>query len=132
MKNKEKYANEIVEIAISGAGLAVNKTTLTPINCNEIRCEDCVRCDCYDKDGENNVKGWAEQEYMPYVDWTKVKRDTPVLVSDDNEIWHKRHFAIYENGEVYVYIDGRTSFTAKDDEVTSWGYTKLAEVEGND
>ena len=35
MKNKEKYAKEIVEIACSGDALAVSKVTGKPISCTK-------------------------------------------------------------------------------------------------
>lgn len=53
-------------------------------------------------------------EYEPKVDWSKVKVDTKVLVSDNKEQWYKGYFAKYDGEYIYIYIDGRTSFTAKD------------------
>ena len=44
MKNKEKYAKEIVEIACSGDALAVSKVTGKPISCTKTSCE---HCNCY-------------------------------------------------------------------------------------
>lgn len=46
------------------------------------------------------------------VDWSNVEVDTPILVRDDEEFnWKRRHFAKYENGKVYAFIDGATSWT---------------------
>lgn len=53
-------------------------------------------------------------EYEPKVDWSKVEVDTKVLVSDNKEQWYKGYFAKYDGEYIYIYIDGRTSFTAKD------------------
>ena len=44
MKNKEKYAKEIVEIACSGDALAVSKVTGKPISCKNTSCGNCKRC----------------------------------------------------------------------------------------
>ena len=67
---------------------------------------------------------WLEEEYKePEVNWSKVPVDTPVLVRhNDGAKWHKRHFAKFENGKVYVWTaEGRTG---------AWAHAKL--VEGED
>ena len=60
------------------------------------------------------------------IDWNKVEVDTKVLVRDRpyNE-WLKRYFAKYENGKVYVFDDGRTSWNCRG--ITHWEETKLWE-----
>ena len=65
------------------------------------------------------------------VDWSKVEVDTPILVRDsENTEWLKKYFAKYENGYVYVWNLGRTSWTAPNDKsVSAWSYAKLAESE---
>ena len=65
------------------------------------------------------------------VDWNEVKIDTPILVRDsENTEWLKKYFAKYENGQVYVWNLGRTSWTAPNDKsVSAWSYAKLAESE---
>ena len=62
----------------------------------------------------------------PEIDWSKVEVDTPILVRHrlDGE-WEKRHFVKYENGDVYAWDHGRTSWTEND--VSGWPYAKLAE-----
>lgn len=77
-----------------------------------------------------NTKEWSEQEYVePPVDWSKVSVDTKILVRDsENEAWRKRHFAKFENGKIYTWNDGRSSFTTFEPELTSWwNQGKLAE-----
>lgn len=61
MKNKEKYAKEIVEIACSGDALAVSKVTGKPISCRKISCE---HCNCYNDFlcEEKRLREWAESE----------------------------------------------------------------------
>lgn len=52
--------------------------------------------------------------------------DTPILVRDyERDKWLPRYFAKYEDGVVYAWIDGKTSWT--NDEVTRWEYAKLAD-----
>lgn len=45
-------------------------------------------------------------EYLGIVDWSKVKVDTPVLVSLDDETWLCRYFAAFKNGIVYTWSGG--------------------------
>lgn len=62
--------------------------------------------------------------YEPKVDWSKVPVDTKILVKDyTSEDWKKRHFAKYEDGKIYAYDDGKSSFTT--DVIVSWSYGKL-------
>ena len=64
----------------------------------------------------------------PKVDWSKVEVDTPILVRQGkNGTWLERHFAKYENGDVYAWVDGQTSWTGADK--IKWKYAKLAEGE---
>lgn len=68
-------------------------------------------------------------EELGIVDWSKVKVDTPILVSNDNKEWIKRYFARYENGNVYGWLNGKTSWTATGElSIGHWNYAKLAEV----
>lgn len=62
------------------------------------------------------------------VDWSSVAVDTPVIVWENGRIdTHKRHFAKYENGKVYVYRFGNTSWTSNDD-VRCWDNVHIANV----
>lgn len=125
MKNKEKYAKEILEIACNGDCIAFNKTTNKVVPCNRLSCSDCF----FDEIGcRKAVKKWSESEYIePTVDWSKVSVDTPILVrfSDDGD-WVKRYFARYDNGCVRAWINGTTSWTA-DGKSDTWNFAKLAE-----
>ena len=72
---------------------------------------------------ENRELLWSIEDK---IDWDEVEVDTKVLVRDRpyNE-WLKRHFAKYENGKVYVFNDGRTSWSCGG--ITHWEETKLWE-----
>lgn len=65
----------------------------------------------------------------PIEDWSKVQVDTKVWVRDgDEEQWKPRYFAKYENGKVYAWHDGATSFSAQNSKACiCWKYVKLAE-----
>lgn len=84
-----------------------------------------VKCTCFEeKDQLIDIA-----EYLGITDWSKVPVDTPVLISDDKEIWFKRYFARYEDGKVYCWLNGKTSWTAECEFSTGhWDYAKLAEV----
>lgn len=70
----------------------------------------------------------AEDEKEPEIDWGKVKIDTPILVRQGkNGTWLERHFAKHENGDVYAWVDGQTSWTGADE--IKWKYVKLPEDE---
>ena len=124
MKNKEKYAKEILEIACSGGSLAFDKATNKVVPCNSLYCSNCL----FGHNCDEAIKEWCESECVePPVDWGKVPVDTPILVrfgGDDN--WVKRHFARYDNGQVRAWINGTTSWTANGKSDT-WTYAKLAE-----
>ena len=78
----------------------------------------------FDKKGiENILKPYKEETE---IDWSKVAVDTPILVRDSkNETWYKRYFAKFENGKVYAWNDGKTSWSSAGDNI-SWNYAKLA------
>lgn len=62
------------------------------------------------------------------VDWERVSIDTPIFVRDDeNQRWIPRHFAKYENGIVYAWENGVTSFVSQTSSPIAWLYAKLAE-----
>lgn len=66
----------------------------------------------------------------PKVDWSEVEVDTPILVRDSEATtpWIRRYFAKYEDGKVYAWSDGLTSWDTEGHSVT-WNYAKLAESE---
>ena len=73
---------------------------------------------------------WEREE----IDWSKIPVDTKVLVrnSQDQE-WECRYFAKYENGKIYTFVHGATSWsswsTGELSSVISWEEAKLIENE---
>ena len=67
-------------------------------------------------------------EYIGIVDWESVEVDTPIFVRmRSKDLWTCRHFAKYENGKVYAWIDGKTSWSNRVcDEPSYWECAKLA------
>ena len=127
MTNREKFAEQILDIACSNDTIAVDKATLEPIACGKTECKDCLfnvsdTMSC----GDKRIK-WANSEYVePPVDWSKVAVDTPILIRDSSfSEWGKRYFAKYENGIVYAWSNGTTSWSG--DKCTPWKLAKLPE-----
>ena len=70
----------------------------------------------------NDIIGeWVEPH--PAEKWPV---DAEILVRDEDDEWVRRHFAKYENGMVYVWNVGTTSWTA-DGLLSSWKQAKLAD-----
>lgn len=118
MKNYEKYADEIREYKGKDFCKDIVQThILKEISCSDIRCGRCHTLQLL----------WLLEDYKePEVDWSKVEVDTPMLVRDsEDDHWCEAHFAEYKDGEVFVWDDGKTSWTTRF--VAVWKYAKLAE-----
>ena len=128
MLNREKYAKEIIEIAVESR-LAVKDGK--PVKCFGMKCTNCDLCGTKKSCIENGIE-WLNSEYVePPVDWSKVAVDTPILVRDcEYDNWNRRYFAKYENGTLYAWADGATSWSAPcSGDITRWKMAKLAESE---
>lgn len=120
MKNYEKYADEIKEY--NGFNFCTDfvvpyvlKSDDCPNNCSKCKMLQTI---------------WLLEEYEePEVDWSKVEVDTPILVRHSEKAeWIRRYFAKYENGMVYAWGSGLTSWTTHG-MTTAWEYAKLAKSE---
>ena len=126
MKNYEKYADAIKKLK-SNIGIEWCEVFAKPKvlksfgrTCEEASCGLC----------NTLTTLWLLEDYEePKTDWSKVEVDTPILVRDlEGEEWLRRYFAKYENGRVYAWGCGGTSWSG-DDCATGWNYAKLAESE---
>ena len=120
MKNYEKYADEIKEF--KGNNFCddfIVPNVLKEKNCHSVGCNLCRALQTI----------WLLEECEePGVDWSKVEVDTPILVRDGKDRkWIRRHFAKYEDGDVYAWSSGCTSWSETN--ATFWRYAKLAESE---
>ena len=121
MKNYEKYAEEIREYkGINICSEFIKPHILEADNCNGIDCQRCAMLQML----------WLLEDYKePETDWSKVEVDTPILVRDyEGQEWARRYFAKFEDGVVYAWDNGQTSWTAHN-MITTWEYAKLAEGE---
>lgn len=94
MKNKEKYASEIIEIACSGGSIAVTKEGEHVVRCGNIACSEClfVPLDC------EKIREWAESEYI----------EKPVISKKDRAFLEYlkcyKYIARDDDGELYIYM----------------------------
>lgn len=132
MTNREKFAEQILDIACGGSRIAVDKATLEPTSCYKLACGDCL-FGFSDANCTGAREKWVNSEYVePPVDWSKVAVDTPILVRDSTNLeWTKRHFARYEDGSVYAWNGGATSWSSNGYTV-AWELAKLPNKESSD
>ena len=107
MKNKEKYAKEIIEIACGGSSIAVDRQTGEVRSCCTISCGECLfgndatRC-------PKKTKEWAESEYI----------EKPVI--------SKRDRAFLE------FLNDKCKYIARDRDDGLYGYeSTAAKYKGN-
>ena len=88
--------------------------------------------DLYDNENDSiscygyGISELVEMNFEETIDWSKVPVDTKILVSDNGKTWFRRHFDKYKNGKIYTWVDGKTSFSARNnDDVIGWKYAKL-------
>lgn len=133
MTNKEKYAKEILDIACAGDNVAMRKSDNVVVGCKNLKCSDCAFNTHGKRYCNDMIEKWANSEYVePQIDWSKVAVDTPILVKDcECGNWNRRYFAKYENGMLYAWADGATSWSVPcSGDMTRWKMAKLAESEG--
>ena len=112
MKNKEKFAKEIIEIAATGSSIAMRDGVL-----RECRGLNCSQCDFYDGGAlcDSKCKAWAESEYVEpkyEIDWASVPVDTPVIIKGVAS--NRRYFSrILSDGRISTFSNGRTSWSAQ-------------------
>ena len=94
MKNKEKYAKEIMEIACSGDSIAIIEKSGRIVPCDVNRCSLCLfrGYDC-----KESTRKWAESEYTEKL--VISKRDVSFL----DYLKCYKYIARDDDGELYVY-----------------------------
>lgn len=120
MKNYEKYRRELKKYRPGEFCDDYVKPDILKLKRGEECDHDCVRCLVL------QMLCLLEEDEESEVDWNKVAVDTPILVRDFTEDrWKARHFAKYENGNVYAWCNGVTSWSTEGHGVM-WNYAKLA------
>lgn len=137
MLNKEKFAKEIMELALNHETVSIT-TNGRLIPCGQVPCDYCKFYGHYDWSSSPSIRDkckgafirWANSEYKePEIDWTKVPVDTPVLVWDsDDRIKRRRYYASCEDGCFRAFENGNTSWSSEDEPVP-WSHCELARKE---
>ncbi len=133
LKKEEKYlATE--KVAAFGT-LAKLPKTFEAFDCPHCGCQNIVNIrekEATDYDVDKVVEQLSDRSTLSRpVDWSKVAVDTPILVRDNIfSKWAKRYFAKYENGRVYVWNNGSTSWSGN--RCTPWKLAKLPDKESGD
>ncbi len=112
MKNKEKYAKEIIEIACNGDSIAIASDSGKLVQCEHIECSECLFGSAENcKDG---VREWAESDYIekPVIS----KRDRAFLdflmekykyiARDKNDILCAYETESFKKGAYWYWGDG--------------------------
>lgn len=115
MLNKEKFKDEIFEIACTGNAIAVTKSGRL-LECNDCSCADCAFNNGSNMSCSDMRKEWCNSAYeKSEIDWSKVPLDTPIYIRQGRR-WTPRYFAgkCTDDG-VYHFNYGKTSFTDEDE-----------------
>lgn len=96
MKNKEKYAKEIMDIACSGNRIAVMKGSGRIVPCDGVLCSVCLFCGSIDC--RKSIKDWLESEYV----------EKPVISERDKAFFEYldkqyEYLARDKTGQLYVH-----------------------------
>lgn len=111
MKNKEKYAKEIVELACDGNRIAIVRQTGGFRSCYETPCRECLFHSSNTEQCKEKVREWAESEYI----------EKPVISEKDKAFleYVKEEYkciARDKNGKLFLYR--LTPY--KEERVLSW------------
>lgn len=71
----------------------------------------CSVDDIYKLSIQEVAKAFKHYEEDHNLDWSKVPKDTPVLVRKKGGMWKRRYFSQYKDGLYYVYDNGATSWS---------------------
>lgn len=107
MKNREKFAKEIVDIACSGRSIAVTKDNEV-VCCDNINCESCMFDSLIDHIGRSQacsdrLREWSESEYV----------EKPIITSREKNLLDVllpscKYIARDNNNELYIYNEKPT------------------------
>lgn len=92
-------------------------------SCNKFEYANCLKS-VFPKIKGNEVLNIAKE--LGFIDWSKVRVDTPILVSQNKVDWKPRYFARYTNGIVETWLCGCTSWSIDSaNDTCIWKYAKL-------
>lgn len=74
-----------------------------------------------------SMKDLLEVEFEEIVDWSKVPVDSKVYAEDSCGDEYPRHFAKYQNGSIFCWTEGGTSWSCEPWEIERVEHCRLAE-----
>lgn len=98
MKNKEKYAEQIVEIVCEYGSFGVDKRTGSLVSCHELNCGKCLLNEMNHRACYNSRKEWADSEYVERPVISKSDRTFLDYIRDED-----KYMARDANGKLFVY-----------------------------
>lgn len=99
MTNREKYAEELLDLACIREDIAFDKRTMKVIGCNSLDCDDCL-FGVIGKSCSEELAEWAESEYVKPVKISKKDRAFLDYLKDKWEYMTRDKV-----GGLSVYID---------------------------
>ena len=98
MKNKEKYAKEILDIVCNNGEVAMDKTTKKLNDCKKINCDECYFSDNTGSCAKNFVH-WANSEYKEKKEFSEADKAYVKAVNKLN--WFVRD----RDGSVWGFVN---------------------------
>lgn len=101
MKNREKFAKEIIDIACKGLEFAVTKSSKITY-CSQISCKKCIFKSPKDSEKTCRIKRyeWSESEYVEKPKYTITSREQKFL---DTLVPDCKYIARDGNNRLYIY-----------------------------
>ena len=94
MKNRDKYAQELLNVACTGKKIAIDKRTMQIRGCTGLWCGDCL----FEGDScDTKLTEWAETEY---IEQPKISRKDRAFL---DYLKDYKYMARDKNGDLYAY-----------------------------
>lgn len=107
MKNREKFKDEIVDIACKGGTIAVAKTSYEPVDCNSIECATCLFYGC---------GGCSEA----LIEWARREYKKPAVISCKDILFldfikdNYEYIARDKDGSLFAYVTTPKKYQDRD------------------
>lgn len=112
MKNREKYTEELLNVACTGKKIAIDKRTMQIRSCTGLSCGHCLFID-YDR-CDTKLSEWAESEYAEPVRISKMDKAFLDYIRD------VYNFVVRdEKGKLFIYSS--KPYKNVDGVWTAWG-----------
>lgn len=96
MKNREKYAEELLNIACAGKSIAIDKRTMQIRSCEGFLCGQCLFDDCDDCGAK--LAEWAESEY---IEQPKISKKDRAFLDYIRDVYN---FVVRDKeGKLFIY-----------------------------